>query len=44
MPRPRLFHPVKNRSCVLDFWDGQPLPPPAALGAQDKLEKIGFER
>jgi hypothetical protein len=43
-----LFHPVKNRSCVLDFWDGKP-PPPAAqdagsLGPQDKIERVGFER
>jgi hypothetical protein len=38
-----LFHPVKNQSCVLDFWDGVPLPP-AAPGAQDKLEGVDSER
>ena len=26
MPKPTLFHPVKNRSCVLDYWDSGRLP------------------
>lgn len=42
-PKPMLFHPVKNRSCVFDYWAGGPVPKDA-LNASEYLPRTSAEK